>query len=77
MNKKNRIEKGFRLVFFLSIPHSITLNDSREFFSSQKEKIKTTMTKTAVSRKPEINKTITLIIKMLQQSFTSKVKIFL
>ena len=42
----------------------MTFIDSREFFSNQNEKINTTIIKTIVNNNPEINKIITLIIKM-------------
>ena len=40
INKKKRIENGFRLELNLSIPHSKALLASREFFSNHKEVIK-------------------------------------
>lgn len=51
INKKNRMEKGFRLELKLSIPHSNALLDSREFFSNHKETTKITRTNTIVKPK--------------------------
>ena len=48
INKKNRIEKGFRLDLKASIPHSNAILDSRALNSNQKESKNTTITNTIV-----------------------------
>lgn len=59
-NKKKRIEKGLRLEFLFSIPHSKEFILSRLFFSIQKEKIKIILIKIIV--KISLNKIIIIIL---------------
>jgi hypothetical protein len=50
INKKNRIENGFRLELKVSIPHSNALLDSRALNSNQKESRNTKITNTSVNK---------------------------